>query len=102
MPILINVVVFILTIIATCKEQTNHDTKFGCIIPSIFQLYAILNISRFCLSFQDRFYYNILSPHNRLDNTDKAGLTKVRFFIDMHCANISMIKEKEIKMEIFI
>jgi hypothetical protein len=26
-----------------------------------------------------RFYYNILSHHIRLDNTDKAGLTKVRF-----------------------
>jgi hypothetical protein len=26
-----------------------------------------------------RFYYNILSHHNRLDNTDKAALTKVNF-----------------------
>jgi hypothetical protein len=30
-----------------------------------------------------RFYYNILSHHNRLDNTDKAGLTKVRFLLSI-------------------
>jgi hypothetical protein len=29
MPILINVVVFILTIIATCKEQANHVKTNG-------------------------------------------------------------------------
>jgi hypothetical protein len=30
-----------------------------------------------------RFYYNILSHHNRLDNTDKAGLIKVRFLLSI-------------------